>query len=243
VTFPEGTLWRSRLDGGERMQLTYPPLRTYQPWWSPDGKKIAFMGLGPDRCWHIYAVSVDGGIPTQLTFGAVGQVDPSWSLDGNSLAFAKQSDSSGEYSIWVLDLKTRRAAEVVGSRQICCPRWSPDGRYIAAIQESPQQLGVTLFDFTTQKWQALSLGNININFMMWSRDAKTLYFDTFLQTEPAFYGMRMTDLKVERLFSLKSLRRAQGVFGPWCGLTANDSPLALRDVGAQDVYALDLEVP
>ena len=55
----------------------------------------------------------------------------------------------------------------------------------------------------------------------------------------AFYRVPMNDLKVERLFSLKSLRRAQGVFGPWCGVTADDSPLTLRDAGAQDVYALE----
>jgi len=55
----------------------------------------------------------------------------------------------------------------------------------------------------------------------------------------AFYRVPMNDLKVERLLSLKSLRRAQGAFGPWSGLTADDSPLTLRDVGAKDVYALE----
>ena len=46
-------LWRSRLDGSQLMQLTYPPLLAYQPWWSPDGKRIAFMGISTDRHWHI----------------------------------------------------------------------------------------------------------------------------------------------------------------------------------------------
>ena len=236
VTFPEGILWRSKLDGSQRMQLTYPPLQSYQPWWSPDGKQIAFMGMGPDRHWHIYVVSVDGGSPEQLTSGATGQGDPSWSRDGNSLTFTENAERRpNEHSIRVLDLKTGQAVAVAGSGQICCPRWSPDGRYIAAISIQPS--GLRLFDFTTQKWQPLKTEIIN--FMMWSRDGKTLYFDTFLQSEPAFYRVRMTDLKVERLLSLKSLRRAQGVFGPWCGLTADDLPLTLRDAGAQDVYALD----
>jgi len=78
--------------------------------------------------------------------------------------------------------------------------------------------------------------------MTWSRDGKTLYFDTFLESEPAIYRARMNDLKVERPFSLKGLRRAQGVFGPWCGLTADDSPLTLRDAGAQDACALEWQV-
>jgi Tol biopolymer transport system component len=233
VTFPDGILWRSKVDGSERMQLTYPPLQAYQPWWSPDGKRITFMGIGSDRHWHIYIVPVDGGSPEQLTASTSGQGDPSWSPDGNSLAFTENAENPAEYLIKVLDLETRHVVDVAGSRQICCARWSPDGRYIAAIRGQ----GLTLLDFTSQKWQTLMEGNIN--FMTWSRDGKTLYFDTSLQSEPAFYRVRMNDLKVERLFSLKGLRRAQGVFGPWCGLTADDSPLTLRDVGAQDAYALE----
>jgi hypothetical protein len=144
-------------------------------------------------------------------------------------------DTPNEYSIHVLNLKTGRVMTLAGSEKMCCPRWSPDGRYIAAIRNYVG--GLSLFDFTAQKWQALNTEIIN--FMTWSRNGKTLYFDTFLQSEPAFYRVRMNDLKVERLFNLKNLRRAQGVFGPWSGLTADDSPLTLRDVGAQDVYALE----
>jgi Tol biopolymer transport system component len=44
VTYPESTLWRSRADGTERLQLTFPPNVAYQPYWSPDGKTIAFAG-------------------------------------------------------------------------------------------------------------------------------------------------------------------------------------------------------
>jgi eukaryotic-like serine/threonine-protein kinase len=235
VTFPEGILWRSKLDRSERMQLTYPPLQSYQPWWSPDGKRIAFMGISTDGHWHIYAVSADGGSPEQLTFGGGGQQDPSWSPDGNSLAFTENGKTPNEDSIHLLNLSTGAIVEVAGSEGICCPRWSPDGPHIAAIRNFSQ--GLTLFDFTTQKWQVLNTEIIN--FMTWSRDGKTLYFDTFLQSDPAFYRIRMNNLKTERLLSLKSLRRAQGTFGPWCGLTADDSPLTLRDVGAQDFYALE----
>jgi len=252
VTFPEGILWRSKVDGSQRMQLTYPPLQSYQPWWSPDGKRIAFMGINTestrpetsgnamlrDRHWHIYVVSADGGNPEQLTFGAAGQQDPSWSPDGNSMVFTENGKTPNEDSIHLLNLKTGAIVAVAGSESMCCPRWSPDGRYIAAIRNYNQ--GLSLFDFTTRKWQALNTEIIN--FMTWSRDGKTLYFDTFLQSDPAFYRVRMNDLRSERLLSLKSLRRAQGVFGPWSGLAADDSPMTLRDVGAQDLYALELEV-
>jgi len=37
VAFPEATLWRSRADGSDRLQLTVPPLSVNLPRFSPDG--------------------------------------------------------------------------------------------------------------------------------------------------------------------------------------------------------------
>lgn len=67
VSYPEGSLWRSRIDGSERMQLTSPPLAVLNPRWSPDGKLIAFTDLSNgDRSkmshygvHRIYVVSAD----------------------------------------------------------------------------------------------------------------------------------------------------------------------------------------
>ena len=44
TSFPEGTLWRSRTDGSERVQLTFAPLIGLMPRWSPDGTQLAFFG-------------------------------------------------------------------------------------------------------------------------------------------------------------------------------------------------------
>ena len=43
VAYPERTLWRSRVDGSQRLQLTSRPLQVSLPRWSPDGKQIAFQ--------------------------------------------------------------------------------------------------------------------------------------------------------------------------------------------------------
>jgi hypothetical protein len=45
VSYPEGVLWRSKPDGSQRQQLSFPPMRVVIPRWSPDGKQIAFIGL------------------------------------------------------------------------------------------------------------------------------------------------------------------------------------------------------
>lgn len=42
VSYPDGAMWRSKLDGTDRLQLTYPPMYPLLPRWSPDGKQILF---------------------------------------------------------------------------------------------------------------------------------------------------------------------------------------------------------
>jgi hypothetical protein len=55
--------------------------------------------------------------------------------------------------------------------------------------------------------------------------------------------MRIADHKVEQVTSLKNFRRAIWGNLPWFGLSPKDEPLVLRDVGSQEVYALDFEEP
>jgi len=49
VTYPEGILWRSRVDGSEAQQLTFPPMAASARSWSSDGKRIAFNGRAPGK--------------------------------------------------------------------------------------------------------------------------------------------------------------------------------------------------
>jgi hypothetical protein len=39
LAYPERTLWRSRADGSERLQLTFPPLMAALPRFSPDASR------------------------------------------------------------------------------------------------------------------------------------------------------------------------------------------------------------
>src|SRR5947207_559161 len=63
VTYTDGALWRSKLDGSERLQLTYPPLQVTVPHWWPDGTRIAFSGAKPGEPYRIYVTPATGGRP------------------------------------------------------------------------------------------------------------------------------------------------------------------------------------
>ena len=123
--------------------------------------------------------------------------------------------------------------------EIFAPVASPDGRYVSATSIDGQKL--MLFDFSTQKWSELA--TMNVGFTDWSRDGKYVYFDTGLSANPGVYRVRVSVRKIERVADLKGLRRTVNAWIPWSGVTPDGSPLLVRDISSQEVYALDFEAP
>lgn len=234
VTYPEGNLWRSKVDGSERQQLTYPPLQSSVPRWSPDGKQIVFTARTLSQPWKMYLVAAEGGTPQPLTPDARTEFDPNWSPDGKKIVFC---DFEAKI-LYLFDLATRQSSKLTEGMNT--PRWSPDGRYLAA-SSAVAQGALMLFDFTTQKWR--NLGQTGASWSRWSRDGKYLYFASVTGADPALFRLRIDDEKTERLSSLKDFRRVIGARGPWIGWTPDDAPLALRDLGTQEIYALEVELP
>src|SRR5215469_5571096 len=62
LSYPEHTLWRSRADGSDRLQLTYPPMAVILPRISPDGSKVALSSWGGAS----YLVGMEGGTPKKV---------------------------------------------------------------------------------------------------------------------------------------------------------------------------------
>jgi Tol biopolymer transport system component len=232
ASYPQGSLWRSKADGSERLQLTFPPMRASLPRWSPDQKQIVFSATLNGRQTKNYLVSANGGIPEALFPGERDEGDPNWSPDGTSLVFGAWG------TINILDLRTHKVSVVPGLEKLFSPHWSPDGRYIAAQSSDSQKL--MLFDLKTQKWAELA--RITTAYPNWSRDGKYVYFHSF-GSDIAIYRVRISDHKLEKVVSLKEMRVTIGDFGTWCGLAPDDSPLVLRDVGSQEIYAFDLQLP
>jgi len=243
VANPERTLWRSKVDGSERLQLTFTPMLTFMPRWSPDATRIAFMGHQPGKPWSVYVISAEGGSPQQLTPGERDAADPNWSPDGNALVYGRSPGEEprgvGPMDLEILDLRTNNVSKVPDSEGLWAPRWSPDGRYILACPRDLDKL--MLFDFKNRKWAELA--RISVGYPEFSRDGDYIYF---LGTPPAgqqgIYRVHISDRKLDHVVDLKDLR-VTGYFGLWMGLAPDDSPLLLRDAGTQEIYALDVQFP
>jgi eukaryotic-like serine/threonine-protein kinase len=237
VSYPGSVLWRSKLDGSEKVQLSSPPLLAASPYWSPDGKQIVFYDYSVGKRRRIYLVSADGDNPQQLLPGdPEPQMDPNWSPDGDKIVFSGVPDDNNE-TIRVLDLNTHQVSALPGSRGLYSPRWSPDGNYIVAMPAN--SLSLVLFDFQTQKWSELA--KVRAAFPNWSSDGQYVYFLRWLD-KPAVLRVRITDRKLEQVSDLANLPTT-GNIGPWLGLAPDDSLLLLKDMGTQDIYALDWDGP
>jgi serine/threonine protein kinase/Tol biopolymer transport system component len=239
VSYPESTLWRSKMDGSQRLQLTYPPMIPVLPRWSPDGKNILFFefGEGAGKPARIYEVSADGGTPKPLMPNDNSrQLDPNWSPDGSKVIFGGESNNPSS-TIHVLDLASHQASDLPGSQGLYSPRWSPDGRYVSAFSADSRTL--MLFDSQTQKWTELAKGSLG--WLNWSHDGQFIYMLDYTG-KVAIVRIRVSDRKIERVSDLKDFV-ATGHYGGSLSLMPDDSPLLLHDVGSQDIYAVDWRTP
>jgi Tol biopolymer transport system component len=239
ITFPEGQLWRSRLDGSEKLQLTFPPNFSAYAQWSPDGQQIAFDSSLPGAPEQLCVVGKDGGSPRVLYQGQ-DIVRPSWRRDANTILFEDNLGVPEEAVVQLFKLKTNQLSTLPGSKGLVLPVVSPNGRYLAAGTVDGKKLKV--YDFEAQAWQDFTSEH-RVGFTVWSADSAYIYFDNGLSADPAIYRLRVADHMMEQVASLKNLRRVAWRNLPWLGLVPNGDPLVMRDVGSQEVYALDFDEP
>lgn len=240
--FPEETIWRSKPDGSDKLQLSFPPLQALFPRWSPDGQQIAFLGFEPGGPLRVYFASAQGGSPRLMLSSGFSQVDPNWSPDGKHVMFgAMRPGASPSGDIEIFDCTSQRVTKLPGSEGLTNPRWSPDGRYVVAkstIPKGPLASALVLYDFQLQSWTPFEQDPVDNKW--WSHDGAYVYFDKFPETDAAIFRERISDRQIERVVNLKDVRRAWGSLGWWFGLAPDDSPILTRDNSIEEIYALDL---
>jgi len=248
VAHPDLTLWRSKLDGSSRTQLTYAPMQTHMPRWSPDGTQIAFMASRPGKPWKIFVIPAEGGTPHEVTAGDHNpgdhnQGDPSWTAKSDAIVFAGmpwlEYGTANGPNIHIADVKTAQVSDVPGSEKLFSPRCSQDGRYLAALSADSTKL--LLYDTEKKSWTPLATSRFA--FENWSHDGKYLYAEDYSDSTDDFVRVGVATGKEERLLSLKDIPRGFDPWEFWIGLAPDDSLLMMRDRSTQEIYSLDVRFP
>ncbi len=243
VTYPDGVLWRSKVDGSERLQLTYPPSGFFppgyalNPHWSPDGKRIIFVEIQKDSTAKAIEVSADGtSLHAWLPADQVSQ-HGSLSPDETKIALSGEANHP-EATIRILDVATHKIDELPGSKGMVGATWSPDGRHMVAVSADLARL--FLFDFRTGKWTEL----VKAQPAGWEFSPDGQYLQYLDMTgSGCVWKIRLSDGNKEKVVDLQNFI-STGYWGfGHLSVAPDGSPLLLRDTGTQDIYSLDWEEP
>jgi Tol biopolymer transport system component len=236
-----GHLWRSAADGSARLQLTPDSLNVFLARWSPDGSKLALMARAPGKAWQLYMVDADGGEIEPLLRESRNAADPSWSPDGKEIVFGRVNDplgkETGPRTLEVLHLDTRMVDEVPQSDGLFSPRWSPDGRYIAALSLDQRQ--VRLFDVATRQWTTLPVHSGADP--VWSPDSRFLYLHESLNPAQPIDRVAVPAGPVQELIRLNDSPQGGAESYVFAGLTANNEPLIVEQTFTGNLYSLQLK--
>lgn len=129
-------------DGSGKRNITNNPANDASPFWSPDGKRIAFQS---DRnsvglYSQIFLMDADGANITPLTsntderqlpLNTDGKPDP-WSPDGSRLLYLRKGLSENEWMLEYIDIQTGEITSLASGRlSFSHVSWSPDGKHIS----------------------------------------------------------------------------------------------------------------
>jgi len=233
------SLWVSKADGSNMRQLTSLPDNVQLPRWSPDGRQIAYMFLKPDHPWRIYILELATGVAREASEGNDNQGAPSWSPDGRFLVYGTvQCQPSHSCVIRRIDLSTGKVQTLPGSEGLFTARWSPDGRWIAAMRLEQHQ--VFLFDVQTSRWHKLADAMEGTD-LSWSADSRYLYTNfggpnARIERIRATDGQRETvaDLHSQNMFNLAEV----GDIG--FSLAPDNSLILHRRDDSLEIYSYEL---
>ena len=238
VRFPEGTLWRSRPDGSERLQLTRLPAWAHLPRWSPDGTRLAFASQTdpskPDI--EIRVVTADGSktdLIARPNVSAGVLWDPCW-LPDDSILFSHQAAPSG---LLRFDPLTHRVEPVPGAARLLHPKCSPQGDVLATSNDE-QGARWKLRRSGTAEWR--DVGPSRGAYPNWTRDGRSIC--SLSLPSRRIDCLRLDTGRVDPITDTSTVQLAVWVVVPWMGLDAQDRPLVTATTTrSTNLYALDWE--
>jgi serine/threonine protein kinase/Tol biopolymer transport system component len=245
VSYPDGMLWRSRSDGSDKLQLTYPPMQVRLPRISPDGRQVSFSAWDEETSSEqSFVIDMDRALPPKrISSGKSEWVDAAtWSPDENLLLESFESLIPGERDkaeLKIVDLRTGATTPVPGSQGMFGGKWISQDSILAATWDGAR---FKILDLKTQEWTDL-LDGLALSGWEISPDRKYVYYTTG-GAEPKAWRLRFSDRMVEEITSLKEPSRGRSA-GWVNGIdpAPDGSPIFTRDLGTQEIYSLNVHWP
>jgi Tol biopolymer transport system component len=174
-------IWLKEVSDGSEVPLTTGP--DDYPRFSPDGSSVVYTHgelADPTAPPALYRIPVVGGEARRILENAT---SADFSADGRWLAFTRNSDpnNAAQVSVFVsgADGSNPRELAKVDLNALVHPRWSPDGKRIAAVGATGRVIeAIYVFDVKSGATKILTApakaGEITT--VVWTRDSKALIY-------------------------------------------------------------------
>ncbi|MGH9734792.1 MAG: TolB family protein [Candidatus Acidiferrales bacterium] len=166
------------LRSGLSRQLNFSNSFNVAPAWSPDGRTLAFhSNRGGGN--HLFQKPADGSGSTTPLFAdkdlEQAAQSATWSPDGRYLVFVHSVAPNVSGGIWALPLFADRKPFPVVQGATSAPQVSPDGRWLAYVEDDSGRntVYVVAFPQGSGKWQISASGGSHPH---WRRDGKEILY-------------------------------------------------------------------
>ena len=187
-----GDLWTVTRNGGQARRLTATPGVEIDPYFSPDGTRIAFTATVAGNT-DVYVVPVSGGDPKRLTYHPGDDRVRGWSPEGRVMFSSVRTSApqAAYYQLWTVGLEGGLPERLAPPRAFT-GAFSPDGRRLAYEEVSTHMFPaweeasmwrhhrggrthpISVMNLTDHTVEKLPWNNSNDSFPMWVGD--TIYF-------------------------------------------------------------------
>jgi Tol biopolymer transport system component len=165
------------MDLAANTEKILPGFGAFNMHWSPDGKQIAYVGMGDGIVDSVFIINVDGTPARQISDFSYESVI-GWSPDGK-LYFVAPYTGGAAWKVFSYDLVRRATLELStienGTPKFLNPKLSPDGNWIAYRGRDNSSLylvhpdgsdmhlvldnvGAVGIDWTSSGWLGVSIG-------------------------------------------------------------------------------------
>jgi len=228
LSYPDHCVWRSRADGTDRMQLTFPPVEAQVPFISPDGARVVYATDS-----GTFVIDINGG-PAHKIYET--SLNPMWSPDGKNVLLTTNSVGINS-SMQVIDPGTGKASPVPASEDKGGGFWLDKKTLLAC---NATQTKLLMLDLDSGKWTDFFAGTL-VNWIN-SPDRKYVYIATGGR-EPIVQRIRIRDRRVETIVSLKDFGELSNFGWTQLRVAPDGSPTLTRALDTEEIYALQVRWP